>query len=115
MPETKPTYTILVNNNTNKDLLVFYQLNYPDTTLQQNRPEVTKLLANTIGLLSSEKKWDEIISQNKDSIISFFFLASGTFEKHPWDSVRSKYIILKRMEFPLDSLQNLKWTVRYGN
>ena len=115
MPETKPTYTILVNNNTNKDLLVFYQLNYPDTTLQQNRPDVTKLLANTIGLLSSEKKWDEIINQNKDSTISFFFLASGTFEKYPWDSVRSKYIILKRMEFPLDSLQNLKWTVRYGN
>ena len=114
-PETKPTYLIFIDNKTSKELLVFYQLNYPDTTLQTYQPDMTEVFANTLGFISSEQKWDEIISQNKDHTISFFFLASGTFDKFTWDTVRSQYLILKRLEFPLDSLRNLNWTVQYGN
>jgi len=111
--ETKPVYAIMINNKTNNELLVFYQLNYPDTTLQKSRPDVSTIQQRSTGLIPSDKKWDDIIMQNKYQTLSLFFLAGGTFEKYSWDTVRSKYIILKRMEFPLDSLRNLNWTVQY--
>lgn len=113
--ESKPTYAIMVNNKTNNELMVFYQLNYPDTTLQKIRPDITMIQARSYGLMLSETKWDELISQNPDQKLWLFFLAAGTFEKYPWDSVRSQYIILKRMNFKLDSLRNLNWTVQFPN
>jgi hypothetical protein len=112
-PDTTPAYLIFINNKTSNDLQVFYQLNYPDTSLQENRPITTNLSANTLGFIPSEKKWDEIINQNSHHYISFFFMASGTLVKYSWDTVRSQYIILKRMEFHLDSLRKQNWTIQY--
>jgi hypothetical protein len=112
-PETTPTYAILIENNTNVGLLAYYQLNYPDTALQQYKPATSLIQQRSLGYLLSKKKWDETISENADSTIWFFFLAENTFAQYPWDSVRSNYIILKRMHFTLDSLRNLNWTVQY--
>jgi hypothetical protein len=112
-PESKPTYSIMVNNKTNNSLLVFYQLNYPDTSLQKIKPDLTMVQQRSYGLIVSETKWDDLIKQNNDQMLWIFFLAGGTFEKYSWDTVRSQYIILKRMNFSLDSLQKLNWIVQY--
>jgi hypothetical protein len=45
--------------------------------------------------------------------LSVFIFDAQVLENTPWDTVKAKYIILKRYDLSLDDLNKLNWTITY--
>jgi hypothetical protein len=105
-------YSIKVRNNTNDTLLFYESYNYPDSSIVQNKPILTRIYPKDYSHLDSKKDWDEILVPPKDTI-SIFILNKDTVDRYSWDKIRNDYNVLKRYDLSLDDLKNLNWTITY--
>lgn len=105
-------YIIKIQNNS-KDTVQFYEsYNYPDTSIVQNKPILTRVYPKDYSHLESKKDWDEVLVSPKDTI-SIFILSKDTVDKYSWEKIRSDYNVLKRYDLSLDDLEKRSWTVTY--
>lgn len=105
-------YSIKIQNNTNDTLLFYGSYNYPDTSVVQVKPILTRVYPKDYNYLDSKKDWDEVLVPPKDTI-SIFIFRKDTVDKYSWDKIRSDYNVLKRYDLSLDDLKKLSWKVIY--
>jgi hypothetical protein len=105
-------YSIKIQNNTNDTLLFFESYNYPDTSIVQDKPILTRVYPKDFSHLDSKKDWDEVLVSPKDTI-SIFILSKDTVDKYSWDKIRSDYNVLTRYDLSLADLEKLNWTITY--
>ena len=106
-------YSIKINNASNSAILTYYQLNFPDTIIQENTPNFSKATENTYCYIDSDVKWEDVIKKNVNNTITIFVLDFDTTQKYQWSAIRNEYKILKRFELSSDSLGKLGWTLTY--
>lgn len=85
-------YSISVYNDSDQDIAVYAGLGgggtlYPDTALP---------VQNWTELISKKRR--ERLHYNLEDIDTFYYfiLSQDTIDKYPWDTIRSKYMILRR-------------------
>jgi len=107
---------IYVNNNSN-NTIYFYRGNYyPDTSIKNFNPVLSgntyKVDEQSVTKNYSRGCYEDDFQYSHNKLIYFIFDAN-TLETTPWDTVRAKYLILKRYEFTLEDFQNNNFTITY--
>jgi hypothetical protein len=105
-------YSIKIQNNTNDTLLFYESYNYPDTSIAQNKPILTRVYPKDYSHLDSKKDWDEVLVSPKDTI-SIFILSKDTIDKYSWNKIRNEYNIFKRYDLSIRDLEKQSWIVTY--
>lgn len=103
-------YSIKIQNDSNDTLLFYESYNYPDTSINQNKPILTRVYPQDYSYLDSKKEWKEVLP--KDTIV-VFILSKDTVDQYSWDEIRSNYNILKRYDLGIQDLENNQWTIKY--
>jgi hypothetical protein len=101
-------YTIWIRNNSGEAIYFFESQTYPDTSLPILKPYVGGTLPNEEGDLNNSS----FFFKEVDTLI-IFILNPDTFNFYPWDSIRSKYKILKRYEVSELELERNNWRINY--
>lgn len=109
-------YPIKLENKSNHkiDVLVASYLNgYPDTILPPGRRSITidiqKGYSQDLGL-EHEKLFNKTLATDTMSI---FIFHTDTLNKHSWDVIRDRYMVLRRYDLSLDDLKKLDKIVPY--
>lgn len=103
-------YSIKIQNNTNDTILFYGSYNYPDTSVVQDKPILTRIYPKSYSYLDSKKDWDEELPNDT---ISLFILSKDTVDMYIWEKIRSDYNVLKRYDLSLDDLEKKSWTITY--
>jgi hypothetical protein len=109
-------FKLKITNNSNADIYFFDTFSYPDTSIRvEYNPTYSK---TEYFIKNGETKsvvvrgtWDESF-KIWDTLIIFIYDAK-TLETTPWDSIRKNYLILKRFDLTLQSLENLNWIISF--
>jgi hypothetical protein len=116
-----------MKNDSDQRVYYYVYATYPDTLLGDISPAQSFWLnkgANNSGFdqygilpHSSNKftimgKWEDLFSTPKEKKC-FFFFDADTLEKIPWDTIRKKYMILKRYDLSYEDLLLRNRTVTY--
>lgn len=116
-PEPFPEQTLTYENLSNEDVLFEESIKlYPDTSLMDKNPfekmEVYNLRTIKVG---KEFKFNgDYQGYLKNfSKFSVFIFSKKVIDTTPWDSVRNNYLILKRYDLDLKTLDSLNWRVTY--
>jgi len=109
-PLADHVYFIEVQNNSNDSIRCFASYNYPDTTLSVDKPILQLITPHSYTKIESKDSWDKILP--KDTI-EIFFLSADTLLKYDWNSIKSQYKILKRLDLSLRDIQRLNSIVTY--
>lgn len=111
--------SITIQNNTDKKLLRYFDFyNYPDTNLAIDNPfsdSKQKELALVPPQSFAEQKeaWIKYFEQTNTIKLMLFLLDYETVESIKWDTIRKKYIVLKRYDLTKDDLDSMNWTITY--
>ena len=106
-------------NNSDKNIYVILQYNYPDTTI--NDDEWANLAYNHLAVdhnitqkLWNSIDWENVIRQKNplNTIMVFVFELDKVTNK-PWSQIQSDYDILKRYDLTIDQLNAMHWSVIY--
>ena len=110
-------YYVTISNHSNHGVYYYFQANYPDTSIGTYNPAGSpynyQILANsekqaTIGRNDClEGKFQQY------STWELFLFDENTLLTVPWDTIRKKYLILKRYDLTLKDLQNANWSITY--
>lgn len=113
-PFVESVYRIEVKNNTNKDLSYGLSYRYPDT-IPYKEMLVYTIDANDFGTKDNSKKWDKVIDEDipGKKLQIFVFSVSKISPEWNWDSVITKYQVLKRFELTSQQLKDMNYTVSY--
>lgn len=112
--------TINFKNNSSKPLYIHASGGYPDTNsfkVEFPNPslnaELYKVSSNTSN---NSALWDESCLEYKfdtnDTLMIYVFDAE-VLESTPWDTVKAKYLVLKRYDLSLEGLNRMNWTIIY--
>lgn len=102
-------------NNSEKAIYFHPSAGYPDTLTLDYNPSVA---GDYFKIEKSSRKKDvyrsciegEFLISTK---IIYFIYDAQTLETTPWDTVKSKYLILKRYDLTLQDLKDMNWTITY--
>jgi hypothetical protein len=105
-----------VKNVSEKAIYVSWTTDYPDTSFNRvanptYNPELYKVEAHSV-----QKEYYKAPSKGlfRDvDTISVFIFDAQVLESTPWDTVKAKYLILKRYDLSLDDLINMNWILTY--
>lgn len=106
-------YGMRVYNNSDKLVNCFYQNNYPDALLPQNRPPLAGIRPNDFTFLDSKEKWEKVFKKSPRDTLSFFILSVDTLQKYSWQIIRQQNKILKRYDLSLQDLENKGYKINY--
>jgi len=106
---------ITMINNSNKSIYYYYGSQYPDTILPYysqfksgDNYKIEKFSSGDVGFRSCVEGKFSIAKT-----ISYILFDAQTIDTTPWDTVRAKYLILKRYDLSLEDLQRMNWTITY--
>lgn len=121
-PEPEPNYerTLRIINNT--DSALYYrvdQSNYPDTTalldiqLFNHSPtaEYYTILPNSTK--EAPSSWVSAYSGSQSGKFMYFLFNKADYDTLPLDSIRAKYLVLKRWDLSLEEMEGINWTLTY--
>jgi hypothetical protein len=112
--------TINFKNNSSKSLYIHASGGYPDTNsfkVEFPNPSLNAQLYKVSSNASNNSAlWDKSCLEYKfntnDTLMIYVFDAE-VLESTPWDTVKTKYLVLKRYDLSLDDLQRRNWTITY--
>jgi hypothetical protein len=113
-----PDSTIKMVNNTSNDVARFVEFrNIGDTILPNISPfpSSENVQINLIKANSSvdyPDTWKGTFKRTNQILMVFLF-SKDTIEQIPWNQIRDKYLILRRYDLTLDSLEKRNWTIEY--
>jgi hypothetical protein len=58
-------------------------------------------------------KWEDYISSLPADTLSIFFIDAKIFSNSSWQTIRDKYLILKRYDLSAEQIKNLNYTINY--
>lgn len=119
---TEQRYPLYIVNNTNQNLYVFfnedahYKSIYPDTQITNFKDRLglpIKSFRKEL-IVDGSATWQSVYEVNvPNDTLSFFIFNTDTLFKYPWDTIRSKYMILQRYDLSLKDLQNRNFELEY--
>jgi hypothetical protein len=104
-----------LENNSNVDIAVLYQLNYPDTLLLTPKPVAEIIKARTTGYIERPGKLEQEMEHNEFGVMTIFMIEKNKFMDEPWDSIVKYYEILDRYEFTYSQLKTENYTIKYSH
>lgn len=113
-----PDSTIVIENNSSIDILVYYDFNrYPDTSITEQNPFLNDTQYELALVSSNETKIEENefvkILNSSDRSMMLFIFSRDTIDQVPWPRIRDEYLILRRYDLTLEDLEAMNWTVEY--
>jgi hypothetical protein len=111
-------YRLKIKNNTSKYLYYNDQNGYPDTTIEEFNNISLKdsylIDPNSERRIPTQVPWERIFEKNlKSDTLMIFIYDAAVIENTTWDTVKAKYMILKRYDLSLEDLQRMNWTITY--
>jgi len=105
-------------NNSNKSIYIFEYTFYPDTTMMTyNNPfpgnPHYKTLPHTENYIQSRDCFESFMTHPQADTSMIFIFDANVIETVPWDTIRAKYLFLKRYDLSLMDLENMNWTITY--
>jgi hypothetical protein len=109
--------SITILNNSNSDIVSHYTNNFPNDTLLVSFPyPITVQNGINVNAHSSTKfggPFEQSFKERPDKILMIYLFSRDTINQVPWEQIKSKYLILKRYDLTLDSLEKRNWIVEY--
>jgi len=105
---------IIIINNSNKSIYYHPNSSNSDTLILDYNP--TSIDGFKIEKLSSKNDYYNSCIEGRfydSKTIRYIFYDAQILETTPWDTVRAKYLILKRYDLSLEDLQRMNWTITY--
>jgi len=106
-----------IKNESSLPIYTYDQFTFPDTTIALYNPskvDVNKVLPHGKVHIPTRGSWESTFAERIPSgKLMIFIYDAKTLETTPWDTVRKKYLILKRYDLTLKDLESLNWTVTY--
>jgi len=112
--------TLVIKNNSDRDIVYDFEFkNSNDTSLYTNSYPITA--ANLGPGLVPARKIIEVpdsfkkVFKNipKDEVMMVFLFSRDTIEQVPWERIADEYMVLKRFDLTLDSLERRNWVLEY--
>jgi hypothetical protein len=72
-----------------------------------------KTLPHTANVIQSRDCFEDFMNKVQVDTIMIFIFDAKIIETVPWDTIRTKYLVLKRYDLNLQDLQRLNWTITY--
>lgn len=90
-----------------KDTSYVYVNYYPGNAPEKYKiqPYETKTSIKPIGT------WERVYEEQ--DTLAFYVFDAQVIETTPWDTVKAKYLVLKRYDLSLDDLQRMNWIITY--
>lgn len=107
--------TITIINNSEKAIYFYSGHGYPDTTIIDYNPYD----AGAYYLIKKKSIHKNIKNDcfeydfNLTPKLMYFIYDACILETTPWDTIKAKYIVLKRYDLSLQDLQQMNWTITY--
>lgn len=117
--KSAPDSTIYITNNTKDTLLYYYEYK---TTIKDSflleysyyQTEEARSLRRVLPFSKFEITGPFIKHLSENNYYLMLFLMNETvIVNHDWNTVRKDYLILKRYDLTLDSLEARNWTITY--
>ena len=90
-----------------KDTSYVYVNYYPG-----NDPETYKIQPHEIKTaIKPYGRWERVFEEQ--DTVAFYVFDAQVLETTPWDTVKAKYLVLKRYDLSLADLQRMNWTIAY--
>lgn len=115
-PHAEPEFDLQIKviNNSNMEIVELRTGSIEDTLLPPAHPftEPYYLESSTIQP-GSEISIPEYSGYIKEHGFQLFLFSRDTFDQVPWQRIADEYLILRRYDFTLDSLEAIDWTITY--
>lgn len=97
----------VISSDFYKDTAYVYANYYPGNDPNQFKIETheTKIPIMPIG------SWERVYEE--EDTIAFYVFDAQILETIPWDTIKSKYLVLKRYDLTLEDLVRQNWTITY--
>lgn len=112
-------YRIMFVNNSEIDVFVRADWLYPDTLIAFGNPAKAKsqflIKANSNNghpLSSGYPSYENNFSSINDTCM-VFVMDAELVKNTPWDTVKAKYLVLKRYDLSFHDLDSMNWTITY--
>ena len=94
----EPDLAITFQNNSDSDLLVFFDFNnFPDTSIIQGNPFSNQSQLDLALVQSNESKVEENefikILENSNVPLMIFLFPKDTVDQVPWERIRNEYLV----------------------
>jgi len=109
-------YRLKVVNKSDKTIYADFYQSYPDTTLGlHSHFDNATVKAATNGTITLVRggTWENAFKEDIHQKLMVFIFDASVVDNTPWDTIKKKYLILKRYDLSLDDLQKSNWTVTY--
>ena len=109
-------------NNSQYSVVIFFNDDqdnkaiYPDTIISNFIGGLNKLVRPMKSeiLIESKATWKNIFETSvPNDTMSIFVIDSDTLTNQPWDTIRSRYLILQRYDLSLKDLENRNFEIEY--
>lgn len=92
-------YRIRVDNKSSQSIMVYANYILPDTVLSVQKPDNLKtILSGGFKDIYDHEIGDIGFNRLKNERITIFILSTDVVNSYSWDTIRNKYMILKRYE-----------------
>jgi hypothetical protein len=114
-----PDSTLLIKNNSKDTLLYFIEFkSIVDTVLPSYNlfPDESTKSTWLIFPYSESRYKDAFIktfNELDNKVLMVFIFDAKVLETTPWDTVKAKYLVLKRYDLSLQDLEDMNWTITY--
>ncbi len=108
---------IYVVNTTNRNLYIYGDMWYPDTTMNYHNPFVGnshyKTKPYSKNSISTRDCFDRIMKYPYGDTIRILIFDAQIIETVRWDTIREHYMILKHYDLSYPDLVRLNWQITY--
>lgn len=114
-------YRLKIRNNSSRTITYEMQFNFPDTSLWY--VQIHDLAANPTRVIKPGTVqtvqhlghcWESAFADEIPSgKLQLFLFDEQVIKNNPWETVRSNYMILKRLTYTLDELKSMDWQITY--
>jgi hypothetical protein len=109
--------SISIINNSGNAIYFSESFRYPDTlTLYPNPsldPGYFKINSNSCKNDITRDCFEDEFTRSTQGIIMFYIYDALTLETTSWDTVKAKYLILKRYDLTLKDIKDMNWSITY--
>ena len=102
--KSRVSTAFFLKNNSSK--IVYYSEKYPDTSVAEILNEIS------IDPLQTKGPFYYTVSPGS-GIVEIFLFDSITVVSNPWDSITEKYMVLRRYDLTIDSVNKMNRIVTY--
>ncbi len=113
-------YPLMIKNESYHSLGVYFALGgkngtlFPDTVLpEKNNYVIKNIKPGANYYYDSGLKWEKIFEEIPSDTMSVYFFHSDTLEKYNWEIIRDEHKIIKRIDYSLEDLKALNYTIIY--